>query len=207
MTFEVIERGAHQYNRRFGILFAVLRCVAMFFAVLAAGAILLNVYNVATIFVALAVGTLISAENIPYSKNIRDLLGRYITHLLIKASAQNKLRITNELKATEIHIRRLTQQLERLHRFRQLALRLSLEKALEKNKSITEECLSAISNEIRLRRVMQEELEGFEYEFNELVKKTARAIDTHLAIMPPSLTEKAGFARYINSLIENAKRL
>lgn len=207
MTFEAIERGAHHYNRHFGIVFAVLRGVAMFFAMLAAGAILLNTYEVATIFVVLAVGTLISAENVPYSKNNRDLLGRYITHLLTEASAQKKLRITNELKAVEIHTRQLKLRIERLHRFRQLALRLSLEKALEKNKNLIEECLSAISNEHRLDRVMREELEGFEYEFNELVKKTARAINTHLATTSPSLIEKTEFARYINGLVENAKKL
>jgi hypothetical protein len=54
---------------------------------------------------------------------------------------------------------------------------------------------------------MRVELEGFEYEFDQLFKKAVQAIETYLATATPGLIEKSDFAHYINGLVENAKKL
>jgi hypothetical protein len=112
-----------------------------------------------------------------------------------------------ELKEVEVRIHRLKQQAERLRRNRQIALQLSLGKALEKNKRLSEACLTATSNALQHERVMRAELEGFEYEFDQLFKKAVQAIETYLATATPGLIEKSDFAHYINGLVENAKKL
>lgn len=207
MTFERIEQNAQEYNRGFGIAHILLRGIAMSFAVLAAISILLNTYTAATILLILAIGFLIIAENIPYSRETRDLFERYIKHLLAETSSQRKLVITKELKEVEVRIHRLKQQAERLRRNRQIALQLSLGKALEKNKRLSETCLTATSNALQHERDMRVELEGFEYEFDQLFKKAVQAIETYLATATPGLIEKSDFAHYINGLVENAKKL
>ena len=209
MTFETIVSGAYKYNRSNRSTLVILYLIALFFAGVAlVAALLYSSYGVALAAAMIAVVPLKGTTKIQRpQKTQRNILEQYIAHILVDASMKKLETLNSELRQLLNERRQLKSNITWLRRYRQIALSFSLKDFLKSNAEATEDCITALAQNLRLEQAMRAELEGFQLEFRNICIRASYTVERYFAVSPSSLLEKTQFARYINMLVENAKHL
>lgn len=207
MTFDTLEKKAHGFDRNHQIAFWSLLALAGILAVIAAGTMLLGNEAIAGSCIILSLGLLNGARLVPRATSKKDVFSKFVAQLLTEASAAKRARVEHELQLAAVNMRLQEQKLIRLQRNQEVIREPMFRKFAAKNKADITACEQSIARATQREKDMQAELDGFNYEFSELMRKAEKAISVHVATTASSLIEKTDFAHTINGLVKNASEL